>query len=147
MVFKLLIPAGIAVILVALFLLFTNKEIKYSRVSIGNAEVKAEIADTSIKQARGLMFRQYLPESEGMLFIFDKEDYHGFWMMNTSITLDIIWINKDFEVVHIEKNVRPCGILCPVYKPSEKAKYVLEVNSGFVDKERIDVGHFLNIEF
>ena len=145
MVFKLLIPVGAVIILISLILLFTNKETRYSRVSIGGTEVKAEIADTSMKQAKGLMFRQHLSENEGMLFIFDKEEHHGFWMMNTSIALDIIWINKDMEIVHIEKNVQPCGILCPVYRPSEKAKYVLEVNARFVDKHKIEVGHFVEI--
>ena len=146
MVFKFLIPIVMAVAIVSIVLILTNKsETKYARINIGNAEVKAEIADTPLKQAKGLMFRKSLPENEGMLFIFDKEDYYGFWMMNTSIPLDIIWISKDMEIAHIEKSVQPCGILCPVYKPKERAKYVLEVNAGFVDKNKVEVGHFIEL--
>ena len=66
-------------------------------------------------------------------------------MMNTSIPLDIIWISNDMEIVHIEKNVQPCGILCPVYKPSGKAKYALEVNAGFVDKYNVEAGYFIEL--
>ncbi len=144
MEFKFLIL--IAMLAAVLAVILTSKsETKYTKVIVGNAEVKAELADTPLKQMKGLMFRKSLPENSGMLFIFDKEDYYGFWMMNTSIPLDIIWINNDMEIVHIEKNVQPCGILCPVYKPNGKARYVLEVNSGFVDKHKIEVGHFIDI--
>ncbi|MBI4010047.1 MAG: DUF192 domain-containing protein [Candidatus Aenigmarchaeota archaeon] len=135
-----------ALLAAAIILIFINKsELKYARVIVGNTSVKAEVADTALKQVKGLMFRKSLPENEGMLFIFDKEDYYGFWMMNTSIPLDIIWINKDMEIVHIEKNVQPCGILCPIYKSKEKAIYILEVNAGFVKKHGIEVGHFVEI--
>ncbi len=146
MVFKFLIPIAAAVAIVSIVLMLANKpETKYARINVGNTEVKAEIADTPLKQAKGLMFRKSLPQNDGMLFVFDKEDYYGFWMMNTSIPLDIIWINKDMEIVHIEKSVQPCGILCPVYKPKEKARYVLEVNAGFVDKNKVEVGHFIEL--
>ena len=82
-------------------------------------------------------------KNNGMLFIFSNEDYYNFWMMNTTISLDMIWINKDMEIVHIEKNAQPCFINCKIYSPKEKAKYVLEVNAGFVDKHKIEVGHFI----
>ena len=145
MEFKFLILIALLVAIVIVVIFTSKSETKYTKVMIGNREVKAELADTPLKQMKGLMFRKSLPENYGMLFIFDKEDYHGFWMMNTSIPLDIIWINRDMEIVYIEKNAQSCGILCPVYRPNEKAKYVLEVNSGFVDKHKIEVGHFIEI--
>jgi len=132
--------AGAIIVIIA-----SRSEAKYAKVVISDTEVRSEIADTPLKQMKGLMFRKSLPENEGMLFIFDEEDYYGFWMMNTSIPLDIIWINKDMEIVHIEKNVQPCGILCPIYKSKEKAIYILEVNAGFVKKHGIEVGHFVEI--
>ncbi|MBI2543448.1 MAG: DUF192 domain-containing protein [Candidatus Aenigmarchaeota archaeon] len=138
---KFLIPIAIVVVV----LILMNKPTKYSKVTIGDVEIKTEIADTPLKQMKGLMFRKHLPENEGMLFVFGGEDYRGIWMMNTSIPLDIIWINGNMEIVHIEKNVQPCGIFCPVYQPDKKAKYVLEVNAGFVEKNDIDVDHFVEI--
>ena len=77
MEFKFLIL--ILILVAAIVVILTSKsETKYVRVSIGNTEVKAEISDTALKHAKGLMFRKSLPENEGMLFIFDKEDYYGF---------------------------------------------------------------------
>ena len=142
--FRFLIPLALLAVLIIIYLM-NKPETRYVKVAIGNVDVKAEIADTPLKQMKGLMFRKSLPSNEGMLFIFGKEDYHGFWMMNTSIPLDIIWINKDMEIVHIEKNVQPCGILCPIYRPNEKAKYAIEVNTGFADKNKVEVGHFVEI--
>ena len=142
---KFLIPIAFLVIL-AIFYFSDKSETKHAKVTVGNEEINAEIADNPLKQMKGLMFRKFLPEDDGMIFIFSKEDYYGFWMMNTSIHLDIIWINSDMEIVHIEKNVQPCGILCPVYKSKEKARYVLEVNAGFVEKNKVEAGHFVEIK-
>src|SRR5213594_3570416 len=70
------------------------KNTKFTTVKIGNATVNAEIADNSLKRMMGLMFRSSLGENDGMLFAFNSENYYTFWMMNTSIPLDIIWINS-----------------------------------------------------
>ena len=86
------------------------------------------------------MFRKNLPENEGMLFVFEREDYHGFWMMNMSFPIDIIWMDSGKKIVHIEKNLQPCRITCTSYKPNEKAMYVLEVNANFTDKHGIELG-------
>lgn len=144
MVFKFLI---LIFLIAAIAIIFKYQpETRYTKVLINDTEVKAEIADTPLKQMKGLMFRKSLPANDGMLFNFDNEGYYGFWMMNTSIPLDMIWINKDMEVVHIEKNVQPCGLLCPVYKPSQKTKYVLEVNAGFAKLHGVEVGHFIELK-
>jgi len=114
---------------------------KFTVVKIGGAAVNAEIADTQLKKMRGLMGRSELGEIDGMLFVFDEEGYHGFWMFNTSIPLDIIWINSTKHVVYIEKNAQPCTATnCSTYKPTAPAMYVLEVNAGFSDKHNIKVG-------
>ena len=109
--------------------------------------VKVEIADSDYKRQDGLMFRDSLPDNEGMLFVFEEEGVRGFWMMHMRFPLDIIWIGKNSRVAHIEKNVPPCPGPndCRIIKPSGKAKYVLEVNSGFVDKCRLKLGDRLRI--
>ena len=89
----------------------------------------AEIADTEKERREGLQNRENLKSNAGMLFVFDGEEKHSFWMENTLIPLDIIWINKDKEVVFIKQNATPCSN-CLSYTPDEKAKYVLEVNAG-----------------
>jgi len=113
-------------------------------ISIGNGEksikINAEIADDYEEKTKGLMFREKLNENEGMLFIFDDEDYQTFWMKNTLIPLDIIFIDKNLEIVDI-KNAVPCkDEPCALYKSSKPAKHVLEVNGNFTAKKDIRIG-------
>ncbi|MEW5806629.1 MAG: DUF192 domain-containing protein [Acidobacteriota bacterium] len=95
-------------------------------------EINAEVADNAESRKLGLMFREKLGESEGMLFIFEKNDFHSIWMKNCKIPLDIIWIGNDQKIVHIQHNVQPCpaGEDCPSIFPFKRSRYVLEVNAG-----------------
>lgn len=140
----LLILLGI-LLLIFIVVLYLNSQKRFAEVSFGDVKIKAEVADTAVKQAKGLMFRKGLAEDEGMIFVFNKEDYHTFWMMNTSIPLDIIWVSSDKEIVHIVEDAKPCFIGCELYRPDEKAKYVVEVNAGFVKKHGIEVGNSMGI--
>ena len=110
-----------------------------------NLCVQLEIADSEPSRARGLMFRPELPEKSGMLFIFPSEGIYSFWMKNTLIPLDIIWLDKDLRVVYIKSFVPPCKSYdCPSYNPEVKARYVLEVNAGFCGFYQIkinDIAH------
>tara|TARA_A100001015_G_C14753034_1_gene618369 strand:+ start:295 stop:690 length:396 start_codon:yes stop_codon:yes gene_type:complete len=92
---------------------------------------KVELANTDKLRRKGLMYRLKLPRDHGMLFQFENEKKHTFWMKNTWIPLDIIWINKEMRIVDIKSNVQTCYIdPCPTYTPKEKALYVLEINAG-----------------
>lgn len=105
---------------------------------------EVEVAATPREQTRGLMFRERLEENKGMLFIFDEEGNYGFWMKNMLIPLDIIWLNKNKEIVFIEQNVQPCKPdVCPIITPNKAAQYVLEINAGLVDKIGIKTGNTL----
>ena len=100
-----------------------------------------EIADTDEKRKIGLMYREELDEAEGMFFIFPEEGIYPFWMKNTLIPLDIIWIDNSKRVVFIYKNSQPCGAgECPSINPGVNAQYVLEINAGFSDNLGINVG-------
>lgn len=100
-----------------------------------------ELAETQAERQQGLMRRQFIDQNSGMLFIFDNENFHLFWMKNTLIPLDIIWINKDNKIVHIEYNVLPCKEdPCTYYTPKEKALYVLEINAGLSEKYNFKEG-------
>ena len=116
----------------------------FSEISINNGEkiikIKVEIADDNEERQHGLMFRETLDEYSGMFFIFENENYQTFWMKKTLIPLDIVFIDKNFEIVEIKYAV-PCRQNpCPLYKSSKPAKYVLEVNSNFTTRNNIDVG-------
>jgi hypothetical protein len=134
------------VLIVILVLIFRKSSSKYTNVKIGDTTVKAEVADTYLKRMKGLMFKKNMPENEGMLFVFDKEDYYSFWMMNMSIPIDMIWINSAKEVIDITKNAQPCRISCGSYQPKEKVLYVLEVNANFVDRHGVKIGSKLEFD-
>jgi uncharacterized membrane protein (UPF0127 family) len=86
------------------------------------------------------MFREKLNENEGMLFVFDDEKYETFWMKNTLIPLDIIFIDKNFKIISIE-NAVPCKREpCTLYKSAKPAEYVLEVNENFTIRNKIKSG-------
>jgi len=105
------------------------------QVCYGKFCLEVEVADTFLKKALGLMFRSKLGENKGILFLSRKERIIPIWMLFTRIPLDVIWINAEKRIVHIERNLKPCrGLLCsPVY-PKKPAKYVLEVNAGISNK-------------
>ncbi len=110
------------------------------QVCFENVCVQAEIADTKDKRKTGLMFRESLPKNQGMLFIFDREESHSFWMKNMRIPLDIIYICQDKRIVDIKADVAPCRDSCYGLAPGAKAKYVLEVNAGFAEENKIEIG-------
>lgn len=112
-----------------------------TRVCFSNNCFNAEIADNEDSRVLGLMFRKSLAKDKSMLFIFNKEGNYPFWMKNTLIPLDIIWINQNKEVVFIEKNAQPCGEQdCIPIDPKLNAKYVLEINGGLAQEKDIKVG-------
>jgi len=120
-------------------------------VKINDAQINAEVASTPGLAAKGLMFREGLPQDQGMLFIFDKVKNHSFWMANTKMPLDIIWIASNYHIVHIKKGVQPCpytGISigkCPLYRTPIPSLLVLEVNSGWTDKNNVKVGDYMEV--
>ena len=112
-----------------------------SRVCFKGNCFYVELAITPDTWSKGLMFRKGLPKNQGMLFIFDKEEDVSFWMKNTLIPLDIIWINQEKKVVFIKENAQPCfSDTCPSISPGKRAKYVLELNSGISNDISLEVG-------
>ncbi|MFH1398426.1 MAG: DUF192 domain-containing protein [Candidatus Omnitrophota bacterium] len=127
--------------LILIFILFLSPlQAQTRQVCIRNVCIQVEIVDSLEARSLGLMFRDKLGEKEGMLFIFEEKERHNFWMKNMRFPIDIIWINQDKVTVDIHKNVPPCTDECPSYTPQVNALYVLEVNAGFSDKNKIRVG-------
>ncbi|MFC1699260.1 DUF192 domain-containing protein [Candidatus Omnitrophota bacterium] len=106
-----------------------------------------ELAQTAEQRSLGLMFREHLDPDQGMLFIYPEQGNYSFWMKNTLIPLDMIWINKDQAVVFIGQDIQPCRAEpCPKISPDCPAKYVLELNSGTVDKIGLKIGDQLEFD-
>lgn len=143
-----LIIGLVAIITVVLLLFFIFRPVNSDPgyVIIDDQIIVVEIADEPLEMQLGLMFRESLPMDHGMLFIFEKEGVHSFWMMNVRFSLDMIWINSDYKVVHVERNVPPCLVGCPLYKSDVLARYVLEVNAGFVDMVSLSEGSSVEIK-
>jgi len=120
---------------------------KFIKIYLPNGKsVTAELAVTDEERQRGLMFREKLLPDQGMLFMFEEEGLYSFWMKNTLISLDMLWINKDRRIVHIARNVPPCKEdPCPSYSPERPGLYVLELAAGAAD--RLGLKLFDRLEF
>jgi uncharacterized protein len=109
--------------------------------------VSVEIADTEASRARGLMFRERLAPNEGMIFVFDRPGIYPFYMKNTLIPLDMLWLDADGRVVSVARSVPPCKAdPCPSYYPDAEAIYVVEVVAGFTARHNVNVGDRLKID-
>ena len=103
-------------------------------VVINEKIIYVEVAITPEDRQRGLMEMDLLEKDNGMLFVFSEEDAYSFWMKNMKISLDIIWINGDGNVVYFVEGAPPCvQSPCQTYSPNVDALYVLEVNPGVID--------------
>ena len=115
-------------------------------LTIGQAEITVEIADTENLRAQGLSGRKFLADNQGLLFVFPQPLRPAFWMKDMLFPLDLIWL-KDNQVVGYEKNLLPAGENPPVlYRPSQDVNLVLEVNAGWVDEQGIKVGDELVVK-
>ena len=105
--------------------------------------VNIEIADTEDERKQGLMYREELGDYSGMFFVFENEGNNSFWMKNTEISLDLIFINSKKKIVGTIKNAEPCeeGHICPKLAPQIEYMYCLEVNAGFVEENNIEMGN------
>ncbi len=102
--------------------------------------LSVEIADDAVEQQRGLMGRTMLPENAGMLFVFNDEQYRSFWMKDTLMSLDILFIAANKTIVDIQ-TMEPCDeLLCRSYVSAAPAMYALEVNAGFAERHAIELG-------
>jgi uncharacterized membrane protein (UPF0127 family) len=106
----------------------------------GDHRVKVQVVTKPADQAQGLMYRRNLEKDSGMLFIFPQEEPQSFWMKNTLIPLDMIFISADFIIVDIT-TMQPCTAdPCPSYTSRQPARYVLEINAGYSRSHTIAIG-------
>jgi len=106
--------------------------------------VDIEIADDDLSREKGLMWRKSMEELQGMLFIMEAEIEQTFWMLNTYIALDLIFLDSNQTIVSIKPN-NPTNSLSGITS-DVPAKYVLEVNAGFVEKYNLKVGQQMSFE-
>ena len=114
-------------------------------VCFGNDCFWVDVAETQNERQKGLMGVSSLGGKEGMLFVFPETGNYSFWMKDTLIELDIIWLNSDREVVYIQESAKPCLVgECEFYISDLESKYVLEVNGGKMKELGLGIGDRIN---
>jgi hypothetical protein len=109
--------------------------------------VHVELATNDETRAQGLMFRDQLRPATGMLFVFPNDGEYPFWMKNTLIPLDMIWIDSYRHIAHVASDVPPCKAdPCASYPPNAPARYVLEVAAGVAKQHGLKKGDVLRME-
>jgi len=120
--------------------------LKPTQLTINNHIFNLETAITPLEKSLGLMHRSHLNNKTGMLFIFDDNKPRSFWMKNTLIPLDLIFINDNYQIIDIKHNFQPCIIEpCKSYTSKEPAMYVLEINGGLAKELNIKTENFIKI--
>ena len=117
-------------------------------VTVNGLVLVTDISVTNEQRTKGLSEKDDLAENEAMLFVFGSEAKHTFWMKDMKFPIDIIWIDSDKTIIHIENNLQPCSseVLCPTYKPNDDSMYVLETVGGFAEKYNILKGTRVGFE-
>jgi uncharacterized membrane protein (UPF0127 family) len=115
---------------------------KKEKITLAGKTISVEVAETSEQHEHGLMFRNSMPENDGMIFIFGEEDIRYFWMKNTYIDLSIGYFDKDKTLIDIQEmkatsmmETRP-----PSYPSAKPAMYALEMNKGWFAKNKVKLG-------
>lgn len=147
---KPLILVGFLVLLMGIMLLLTGKndsasKAYYRTVVIKDTQVSVEVVDTPESREHGLSGKSSLPHDSGMFFVFEQAGVYPFWMKDMLFSLDMLWIGDDFSVVHIVENASP-DTYPDIFDPGVPARYVLEVNAGFVKEKNIQVGDIVSLE-
>jgi uncharacterized protein len=117
---------------------FSREEAKIPLL-IGKALFFVDVADNNRERRIGLSRTNELRRDEGMLFVFESEGKRGIWMKDMNFAIDILWIDKKFKIVHIEKEVSP-KTYPKIFVSSSDSRYVLELKAGSVDREDIYIG-------
>lgn len=110
----------------------------------GSVRVTLEVAASDPARTRGLMWRDHLDDGHGMLFVFDEEEDHSFWMKNTVIPLDMLFIGANQTIVGIHANATPLS-LAPI-SVGHPSKWVLEVAGGYTGRAGIATGDRIDLE-
>ena len=132
---------------------FANSNVKDSEylkgyATINNYKILVDIAITDKQVREGLAIKNFLNENEGMLFFLGEPTKASFWMKNMKFPIDIIWLDENFSIVHMEHELEPCKSIfdCKSYKPNAEALYVLETINGFAKKHTLDIGDKIQFE-
>lgn len=136
----------VVVFLLIFFIQSLDKKDLDTKITIGDSEIKVELADTQEKRTLGLSGRKSLAENRGMFFIFNEVGNYSFWMKDMNFPIDIIWIGEDLKIVGLEKNILPESFPS-LFFPPIPVKYVLETNINWTEENNVQVGDGVDKNF
>ncbi|MDQ3848534.1 MAG: DUF192 domain-containing protein [Thermoproteota archaeon] len=121
---------------------------RQANVTVNGLTLIADIPSTNEQMTKGLAVKDRLAENQAMLFVFENEAEHTFWMKDMKFPIDIIWMDTNKTVIHIENNLQPCStiLLCATYKANGNSLYVLETVGGFAQKYGITKGSHIDFD-
>ena len=114
-----------------------------TRIILGGKVLSVDVADNIYTQAKGLSYRKSMSVNEGMFFIFKDIDKHGFWMKDMNFSIDIIWLDENMKINHIERSLGP-ETFPKIFYPEAPGKYVLEISAGQSNILKIKIGDMVN---
>ncbi|MFZ2038449.1 MAG: DUF192 domain-containing protein [Minisyncoccia bacterium] len=114
---------------------------KYQKIqlNISSNKFSAYVADTDEKRIAGLSNWNNLKPYEAMFFVFTEPNYHGIWMKDMKISLDIIWLDENSKIIYIKENILP-NTFPKIFKPDSPALYVIELPAGTISQNKISLG-------
>lgn len=121
-----------------------SENLKQAVINIDNNLLVARVADSESARERGMSGTHFLNEQSGMWFVFEEADQHGFWMKDTKFALDIAWVDSFGVIVHMEQNIKP-ETYPKIFTPPVPAQYVLEVSSGYFERNDIKIGDTIHV--
>ncbi len=135
-------PSKIQIEILDLYNLYEDNS--FLQLKINNQVFNLEVAKSKALLSRGLMNRESLEAQSGMVFLFPDEDFRSFWMKDTYISLDIIFLDSSLQIVDYYKNTKP-NQTKEVYKSRKKSKYVVELLNGTIEKYDIQIGNIFEL--
>jgi uncharacterized membrane protein (UPF0127 family) len=119
-----------------------NNGYKQVEVTVNGVELVADVAANDTQRTKGLAVKNHLNENESMLFVFSSARNQAFWMKDMKFPIDIIWMDPNKTVVHVEHSLEPCPTTgyCQTYSPGTDSLYVLETVEGFAVRHSVIEG-------
>ena len=130
----------VGVVVAGLITVWALYQTPSATLTLGDGQFALRVARTAAERQQGLSGTEQLPEHEALLFDFQTDDTWGIWMKDMNYPIDIVWLDASKKVVHIVKHAPPSSYPETIYRPADRARYVIELKAGAVDSKRITRG-------
>lgn len=114
-------------------------------VAVKNSKIPVHLAKNEEERIKGLSGLRSINKKYGMLFVFENSEYQSMWMKNMLFSIDIIWIDEDYRIVHIEKNISP-DTYPKIFTAPVKARFVLELKAGMGEYYNLLTGDLISLD-